>query len=269
MGDNRPSHNGSGLAIVVVLAIVIIIGFVLFRKKGKISAKLKGPVGTGAEFEASDELEHESGLSTRRAPLSGQSNIVNTYDERSRILRQLEAELIYREEDFFELLETYASSARKRVDLTYFDNRPPEEVRTHRGKQYYENLIGIVSKKSSVHFRRIVRANAAILPWITSQIQDLKGQNNFSLACYNDPSPADPDIDAITVQLIDDEFTFLVSLGTQKSSRTPRDIVVRSSIFNEMWTRYYDMLWRKSVVVIERGIICDSWQQLSQSLQTS
>lgn len=272
MGENGSSNNVGGfvmIAIVVVLAIVMVVGFTLFRKKGRLSAKLKGPIGTGVEFEVSEEREQVERLSGKSKPLLDRSTTVNNYIERSRTLQNLEAELIYREEDFFELLETYASSARQRVDLTYFDNRPPDQVRTHRGKQYYNNLIGIIRRNPSVHFRRIVRANAAMLPWIASQIEDLKGQSNFSLAFYRELSPAGPEIDAITVQLIDDEFTFLVSLGTQRSSRTPRDIVVRSSIFNEMWTRYYDMLWSRSVVVLERGAICDSWEKLNQSLRTS
>lgn len=252
MGNDESSHGGASIIVFLALVVLIIIGFLLFRKKRKVSAKIKGPGGIGAEFEASDEREQ-----------------VEESPSREGVLCKLDAHFVYREEDFFELLETYASSACQRVDLTYFDNRPPEEVRTHRGKEYYNNLVGIIRKKPSVHFRRIVRANFAILPWVRSQINELKGQNNFSLACYRDISPTDPEIDAITVQLIDGEFTFLVSLGTQKSSRTPRDIVVCSSIFNAMWTRYYDMLWRRSVVVIERGAICDSWEQLNHSLQTS
>ena len=172
------------------------------------------------------------------------------------------------EDEFFNLLEAGVLAAESRVDLTYFDNRPPVESRTVRGQEYHSRLWNIVKQKATVHFRRIVRGNPYIISWIEESIENMVGQLNFSLACYPDNEPERPNLDIITVQLIDGNTTYLVSIGTQQPTRAPRDIVINSPQINEMWSRYYDNLWAKSTVILNRGTLqTDEWAEIRSHRQ--
>ena len=255
------------IAVVFLLALVVIVGFILFRNKAKVSARIRGPGGTGADFEASDHVPQQMHSTSDEGLALAHQGAAERDHPIEHGLQSLDAHLINTEDEFFDSLESHALSARKRVDLTYLDNLPPSKVRTPRGQLYYARLIHAIRSNTGVHYRRIVRANAAMREWIESQIGDLEGQVNFSLACYRDSRPDDPDIEAVTVQLVDDEVTYLVSLGTQRASRSPRDIVIYSTIFNEMWTRYYQNVWNKSIVILERGVLLEEWSRLTRSLQ--
>lgn len=178
----------------------------------------------------------------------------------------LRAHFIGSEDEFFDRLEANAVGAKHCVDLTYFDNLPPKQSRTIRGQEYHNRFPDIVRRKPEVRFRRIVRENPSIITWVEQLIEEMEGLINVSLACYPDNEPDTANLGIITVQLIDDYITYLISIGTQQSSRAPRDVIVYSPEFNEMWSRYYNNLWEKSTVVLDRGILQqDKWQEIRRA----
>ena len=183
-----------------------------------------------------------------------------------RLTTEFRAIPLFSESDFFDHLEAHLLTARQRVDLSYFDNRPPSATRTPRGLVYLRHLEEIIRTKPDVHFRRIIRTNEAMLPRIEELIKSETGAANSSVACFLDGDPTEECVDAATLQLIDDEVTFFVSVATQKTSVEPRDIVVYSPVFCAMWSKYYDRLWRKSVLLIDRGTFIEaSWSQVQKS----
>lgn len=144
-------------------------------------------------------------------------------------------------------------TASTHVKLTYLSIKSPLDSRSQVMRDYYRGLSAEIRKRPGVEFKRIVRAVPQLHAWIGSMVEELDGAGNFSLACLPGTDPIVDSVDAIAVQCVDDDKTFLVAVGRQQESREPRDLYVRSAEFNRVWSEYFDRLWSESVVIIDRG----------------
>jgi hypothetical protein len=89
-------------------------------------------------------------------------------------------------------------------------------------------------------------------------VLDLGRVGTFSLACLPDREPEVDAIATVSVQCIDEDQIFFVAVGEQQESRGPRDLYVESEDFNRIWNQYYDRLWNRAILVIDRGRIDDA-----------
>lgn len=180
-------------------------------------------------------------------------------DTRMRVLKSLihrhaVVDPIY-EIDFYDRFAVSVRSAIRRVDISYLHNKSPYSSQDSRKRGYYDEMVNIIKKRKAVNYKRLIRAVPDNVNWIDKMMKDFKGVANFSLACILDQCPEEESVEAVSVQLIDDNVTYLVSVGEQKQRRDPRDVYVESEEFNVLWTRYYQRLWEKSELIIDEGNI--------------
>jgi len=147
--------------------------------------------------------------------------------------------------------------ARTRVKLSYMSNKSPLDSKNPVLKSYYLKLPAEIRKRAPVEFRRLVRAVPGLRNWIEEMVTDLGKVGTFSLACLPDREPETDAIATVSVQCIDEDQVFLVAVGEQQESRGPRDLYVESEEFNRIWNQYYDRLWNRAFLVIDRGRIDD------------
>jgi hypothetical protein len=148
--------------------------------------------------------------------------------------------------------------ARTRVKLSYMSNKSPLDSKDPVMKNYYQKLPTEIRKKAPVEFRRLVRAVPGLRNWIEEMVLDLGRVGTFSLACLPDREPEVDAIATVSVQCIDEDQIFFVAVGEQQESRGPRDLYVESEDFNRIWNQYYDRLWNRAILVIDRGRIDDA-----------
>ena len=212
----------------------------------------------------SEMLSHSKGISKQIAAMAG-----SLRGSSLRSADTLFGSALHSELEFFDRLEASVITAKRRIDLTYFDNCPPVKSRTPRGLAYFKRLADTIVSKPDVSFRRIVRTNEAMWPWLEELIGSETGHPNSSVACLVDLTPERACGDAVTVQLIDNEDTFLVSVGTQTNALGPRDVFVKSEMFAGVWSRYYNQLWSNSRVIIDRGVFREKEWEAVKALTLS
>ncbi len=171
------------------------------------------------------------------------------------------------EDDFYLHMMKYIRKAEKSVALAQLDVRPPKKIPGSSGSIYYNKFIGLVKSNRSVRFQRVERVSREKVEWIESLIGSLEGNVNFSLRCVNYPGQPDK-TGNISVQLIDDLYTFLVAIPQHYFPHTNRDLLLFGKDVNELWRRYYDdVLWEMGEPIIEDGIFySDRWEQLKSDL---
>ena len=171
-----------------------------------------------------------------------------------RNLLETEAHVEYlSEEEFYSrFLYLLRNEAKENVWITYLDVHPPVLSKYRYKRGYYDELTPLI-KESTVKFKRILRATKQNLSWVEKLVEELRGHDNFSLACYRDPDTFSPSVPAVSLQRIDDEHTFIVALAEQEATTKERDIYIKSSKFATYAIKYYQRLWEKSIKIIERG----------------
>lgn len=162
-----------------------------------------------------------------------------------------------RESSFYDRWKYDVKQADKRVEICYFDNRPPLQSTDEEKVAYYNEIEELTKKKSEqdVEFRRIIRANPALHEWVERMVEELEGVSKFSLACLPDENPAERLKPHVAVQLIDDEKAYFVAVGEQQERANPRDLYIESEALNSQWSRYYDRIWDDCFVILDRGSI--------------
>jgi hypothetical protein len=145
--------------------------------------------------------------------------------------------------------------ARTRVKLSYMSNKSPLDSKDSAVKAYYQKLPAEIRKKAPVEFRRLVRAVPGLRNWIEEMVSTLGNVSTFSLGCLPDGEPQVDAVATVSVQCIDEDQVFFVAVGEQQESRGPRDLYVESEEFNRIWNQYYDRLWNRAILVVNRGRI--------------
>lgn len=159
------------------------------------------------------------------------------------------------ESKFYQQWISDVTEAERRVEITYFDNKDPVESPDEVKAEYYEDIGDVIERKPDVEFRRMVRAIPQLNDWVEHLLDERDGLANYSLACFPDNEPAEPERPYISVQLIDNDLTYFVAVGEQRETSSPRDMYVESEEMNNQWSKYYKWLWNRSFVILRRGSI--------------
>lgn len=161
------------------------------------------------------------------------------------------------EANFYDRFLTDVERASHRIEISYFDNKDPRGSSDTKKVEYYQNIGDMAKRKSTngVEFRRIIRAVPQLEDWVDDILEEHEGTSRYSLACLPDNSPKEPETPHVSIQLIDDNISYLVAVGQQRETSNPRDIFVRSDPMNTQWTEYYEKLWDESYIVLRRGIV--------------
>lgn len=154
--------------------------------------------------------------------------------------------------DFYGRFRAEIEGARIRVDVSYLKNQPPDSLAVPTAARYYRDLPDLVARKRDVIFRRLARGSPANREWVKRMIHDFRGRRNFSLGILGDELPTSESGGAVAVQLVDNDKTYLLSVGQQNPGSEP-DLEIRSADFNSVWQRYYNALWNESHRVIQNG----------------
>jgi hypothetical protein len=167
-------------------------------------------------------------------------------------------------DDFYSIFKTHVRRASKAVSISNLDKRPPNLVRRSQEAEYYDqrNIRKLVESIRPVQVRRLERLSIEKIDWIQSFLTTFQGCDNFSLAALPLREDYVKSI-AVSVQVIDEDTTFLVDVARSESPHMSRDLLIVSRPFSERWQRYYDdVLWARSIVIMQNGeIVNDQWQQ--------
>lgn len=175
---------------------------------------------------------------------------------------------ILHEDDFYSNFSETINSASKSVLISHLDIKPPTKLKGSSSKKYYDDFFRLVKSKSIVRYKRVERVSKEKIEWIETIINKLKDSDNFSLRCFISENN-DEKLGAISVQLIDDNYVYLVAVSGHTMPHTKRDILIRGREINMMWQMYYeDILWNTSHSIIENGRLNqENWDILKQKLE--
>lgn len=130
------------------------------------------------------------------------------------------------------------------LHITYMDSQSPLNPNNAQRVAYYRAFPKLV-KDQQVPCRRIDRASVANMEWIEKVLKEFQN-SDFSYGVWVDDDLDRPDIEAVSVSIIDGHFTFLVAVGAQQGGGAYRDVEVDSPEFSQIWTRYHERLWSSS-----------------------
>ena len=151
------------------------------------------------------------------------------------------------EGEFYAKFSAALRTARRRVKLSYMSNRSPLDSRDPTMKNYYEKLPGIIKKMGpDVEFKRLIRAVPGLGNWIEQMVAQLTDVSNFSLGCLVDSEPESDNVPVVSIQCVDDRQVFFVAVGEQQESSGRRDLYVESEDLCNVWSQYYERLWRNA-----------------------
>jgi len=163
------------------------------------------------------------------------------------------------EEEFYDKFLFYVTNhAVNNVDISYMDIHKPRTSKKSYKKEYYEKITEFIKSNSRITFRRLIRNTEDNLKWVREIVEQLKGCGNFSLRVYDHADKDSREIATVSVQRIDNNFTFLVALGEQRPIEAKRDVFIQSEELARIFVRYYNQIWNSSIRILEDGEIIES-----------
>jgi len=208
------------------------------------------------KLDAIESLIRTSNRETLSTVGTGVDRIINA-------LQGVDVRLFERREDFFVYLEQRVKSAKRSIDVTHFGLSAPtsEPVLAQR---YYDTFAAIV-KEGRVKVRRIVIVrDQAQFQWVRQMLEEFSGCS-FFLGCYPSPSHYIPMFNMI---IIDGEEV-CIGGGERIPSYDVKTISVKHPHFTKVVQEHFDVLWRDSMRLNERGIRQDLLNQLEIAVQQS
>lgn len=157
------------------------------------------------------------------------------------------------EQSFYSQLEYIISNeAITRVWISYMHDQRPSNLIGTKQYQYYSNFKKLVKKHQDVTFKRLILASVDALEWIAEIATELEGQQNFNLAVYVDGGDSRASR-PLSIQCIDDKYTFLVAVHEEEQTSGRRDILVKDVEFTGKFSKRYSELYDCSVSIVEAG----------------
>lgn len=139
---------------------------------------------------------------------------------------------------------------------------PPAQVSTENQAEYYRDVLKTIRRLPNVTFRRVIRQADRNKSWVAELARKLRGRRNAHIAILrrdlteNDLMPL-----ALSVQIIDEEKTWIVAIRTHEREDRYRDVYVHSREFGQALMDYYNRLWTYSDVVLEHGELTEFGRQ--------
>lgn len=145
------------------------------------------------------------------------------------------------------------------VRIAYLAPYPPGEVPDRTRKRYYDEMLGLMKERSTITFKRLIRASEKNKPWVTELLRELKGKPNVELALLTKDLPPENDMPlALSVQVVDSDKTWLVAIASHENEREFRDIYIENPDVAAGMTDYFDRIWSVSEKLLDRGRITPS-----------
>lgn len=173
-----------------------------------------------------------------------------------------------RADEFYADFAAKMRAASHNVNICYFAVSAPNATHDKTRRKYYESIPEIIRSKREVMFRRLIRKSDSNLRWLATQVDELKGVSNVSLAVIEDaPESARMGL-ALSAQVIDQEHLWLVAIESHEREAKHRDIYVQDKKLADAFDRYFNRLWAQAVVVLEWGEISAAGRALRDSVQS-
>jgi hypothetical protein len=203
-------------------------------------------------------------LLTKRKSQDILASIAEQKEEIINLIQSGDIRLFERPEDTYSYFIKRIHEAKRSIDVTHFSsNRPPRPDLTDipSRHQYYEILSKAV-KDRNVRLRRVLLVkDREHIEWIKEALTEFSGCP-FYLGCYRSPSP---DIPMISLMIIDGEEVCLTG-GERGPTWDQKTIVVKNPFFTKAIQEHFDVLWRNSLKLNERGIRNHLIDELEKSI---
>lgn len=167
------------------------------------------------------------------------------------------------EEQFYKHFLAAAKEAAHSVLIAYFAAYPPTDIQYRHRRRYYKAVIALMKRRTTVHFKRLIRASARNEPWVAELLRELRNRPNIDVALLTRDLPDVVEMPlALSVQLIDDRLVWIVASSSHEDQQGLRDLFVESAEFAAVMGGYYERLWSVSTLLLDRGRLTDVGEQL-------
>lgn len=169
--------------------------------------------------------------------------------------------MLLRDEEFYVSFLNAIQRCESHVWICYFAPNPPSESNLPDRERYYRNVQDQIRERNLIKFRRIVRESSANRGWIVQLLSEQEGLANASLALLRSIRERVDDPHALSVQVVDDGDTWFVAVTGHERKDRYRDVHVHGKDLTDAMSRYYDRLWRRSVVLLADGRLTEAGQK--------
>lgn len=156
-------------------------------------------------------------------------------------------------DDFHDDFARAVKAATSRILITNMTPDPSYFQHDVARKEYFREHVRKI-RKSRAPYRRIHRWTQKNENWLREQIVAFEGRSNASMAILSDSSNSSMGL-ALSVQVIDNDTTWLVAVEQHNPPSQYRDIMIRDRGFAELMGKYHERLWQLSRVVVSDGVI--------------
>lgn len=175
-----------------------------------------------------------------------------------------------RDSQFYTEFRAAVEGAQHSVRICYFAPYPPSDVAYDYKKKYYKEILDLMKKKDRVTFKRMIRSSPANERWVAHLLGELEGKPNNDLAVLREDLPAEDEMPlALSVQIVDEDKSWLVAIRTHEREGEFRDVYIEDADVAWSMTEYFDRLWAKSVIVLDHGRITSEGQDLQVGVEAA
>jgi hypothetical protein len=245
--------------------IILIVVFVL-----QVGLAFLGKIPYFRETLPSDPVQRQAveatmtvvGLSLAAIGVANNLNAVLQEQAAEKMRRRIESALPMvvikkqRDDEFYLEFEHAVRTSESSVNICYFAPEPPTYDPDPARKRYYRKLESEMRSRSDVTFRRIVRATEANRVWANNLAKTFSGRSNVSIALIEEDLDAEMPL-ALSVQTVDGVKAWLVAIEAHNRKGQYRDVYIESDAFTDAMVKYFDRLWKRSVVVLDSGRLRD------------
>jgi hypothetical protein len=167
------------------------------------------------------------------------------------------------ESGFYNHFRSAVEEARQSVRIAYLAPYPPTEVAYEHRKRYYEDILKLMKRRTDVTFRRLIRSSPKNEYWAADLIRELRGRPNVDIAMLTKDLPPTHGLPlALSVQVIDDDKSWIVAIESHEREGDFRDIYVENADIARALAEYYDRIWNVSDRLLDQGRVTEAGQVL-------
>lgn len=167
--------------------------------------------------------------------------------------------------EFYKEFLFAVGDARHTVCIAYLAPYPPADVGYKHRKKYDEQILQFMKQRTDVTFKRLIRDSPSNREWISGLMRELKDKPNVDIALLSaDLAPEKEMGLTMSVQLVDDDKTWLVALKAHEMEGDFRDIYIENPDVAAALRSYYDRIWKTATLLLSRGRLTGEGSELLQ-----
>lgn len=151
---------------------------------------------------------------------------------------------------YVRLLEAIGS-ARGRVNLSFFGDRPPDGSPTASKRLLFGQLHTMWSQHTDIRYKLLVIPSPSTSGWIAQLAASCQGFRHVSIGLLRMPVDALP---PISTQVIDDHHVFIDHLVPRRPDGF-RDLALTGSITTSLFHDYYSARWQTADILLDHGVL--------------